>query len=69
MLTVCWRLTNGNEVIFEAQRVERWPDHVTVIGAEGDELPVYEGPRTAGDIEPMLFVMNEAGKTVARYTL
>lgn len=79
MFTVLVRHANGREVLFEAERVEYQNN-----GEPGDGLLItlndmgIKGPATTrqfahsevGDTDSRdVFVMNEAGQTVARYIL
>lgn len=77
MLTILWRKPDGAELLFEAQSLERVNKHpepqVPVAGefiARGIDDDANPGSTMHFDIEGpfgAVFVMNEAGATVARY--
>ena len=79
MLTILWRKADGSELLFTAKSIERLNDgevpQTPVSGpfvAHGADMP-FDLPGTdfTFSIEwpfGMVFVMNEEGRTVARYS-
>lgn len=70
MLTVKIITANGNEWLIEATEVTRTlPDYQTTAPTAAETVWLH---RTNGEIHPItegsVFVMNESGKTVARYS-
>lgn len=74
MFTVLHKDAQGHEALYAVRRVYFLPQPcgVRVETVDGEELQFADnGPevRSNTELQPMIYVMNDAGKTVATYYL
>ncbi len=77
MLSVLWRKPDGSEEIFTAESVERLSGDMAQVpacgafiakGVDNSQIPGDEMQFTIEEPFGAVFVMNESGRTIARYT-